>query len=165
MRTRWAVSLAVATLMAMSSAGALAQIGSGAGEAGGLPEVANSAPMGSKDRPVRVSSGVMSSLILHRVDPIYPEDAKVDRISGAVVMGAIVDDHGKVTKLTVVAGPEGLRDALKAGKDSTVPLELLVENTEYYKTYKLDYHGGERYAHLVRDESKPDLLSEIYKAN
>jgi periplasmic protein TonB len=111
MRTRWAVSLAVATLMAMSSAGALAQIGSGAGEAGGLPEVANSAPMGSKDRPVRVSSGVMSSLILHRVDPIYPEDAKVDRISGAVVMGAIVDDHGKVTKLTVVAGPEGLRDA------------------------------------------------------
>ncbi len=53
----------------------------------------------------------MSSLILHRVDPIYPEDAKVDRISGAVVMGAIVDDHGKVTKLTVVAGPEGLRDA------------------------------------------------------
>jgi hypothetical protein len=72
-------------------------------------------------------------------------------------------------KLIAVNGrqysPEGLRDALKAGKDSTVPLELLVENTEYYKTYKLDYHGGERYAHLVRDESKPDLLSEIYKAN
>ena len=41
---------------------------------------------------------------------------------------------------------------------------LLVENTDYYKTYKLDYHGGERYPHLVRDESKPDLLTEIYKA-
>jgi len=39
-----------------------------------------------------------------------------------------------------------------------------VENTGYYKTYKLDYHGGERYPHLVRDESKPDLLTEIYKA-
>jgi hypothetical protein len=25
----------------------------------------------------------------------------------------------------------------------------------------VDYHGGERYPHLVRDESKPDLLSAI----
>src|SRR5271155_1182854 len=57
-----------------------------------------------------------------------------------------------------------LRDALKAGKGSSAPLDLLVENTDYYKTYRLDYHGGERYPHLVRDESKPDLLSEIYKA-
>jgi hypothetical protein len=40
---------------------------------------------------------------------------------------------------------------------------LLVENTDYYKTYKLDYHGGEMYPHLVRDESKPDLLSDILK--
>jgi hypothetical protein len=60
--------------------------------------------------------------------------------------------------------PEVLRDALKAGKNRSEPLELLVENTEYYKTYKLDYQGGEKYPHLVRDETKPDLLSEIYKA-
>ncbi len=57
-----------------------------------------------------------------------------------------------------------LRDALKAGKNNTAPLDLLVENTDYYKSYKLDYHGGERYPHLVRDESKPDLLSDIYQA-
>ncbi len=75
---------------------------------------------------------------------------------------------GPGMKLIAVNGrrysPEVLHDALKAGKTSAAPLELLVENTEYYKTYKLDYHGGERYPHLVRDESKPDLLSEIYKA-
>src|ERR1700716_556651 len=59
---------------------------------------------------------------------------------------------------------EVLRDALKAGKNSSEPLALPVENTDYYKTYMLDYHGGERYPHLVRDESKPDLLSEILKA-
>ena len=57
-----------------------------------------------------------------------------------------------------------LRDALKAAKTNTAPIELLVENDEYYKTYKLDYHGGEQYPHLVRDESKPDLLSDILKA-
>ncbi|HYL11967.1 MAG TPA: M61 family peptidase [Terriglobales bacterium] len=56
-----------------------------------------------------------------------------------------------------------LRDALKAGKTSTEPIEVLVENTEYYKTYKIDYHGGEKYPHLVRDSSKPDLLNDIIR--
>jgi predicted metalloprotease with PDZ domain len=60
--------------------------------------------------------------------------------------------------------PDGLRDAIKAAKDVSDPLELLVENTDYYKTYTIDYHGGEKYPHLVRDESKPDLLSDILKA-
>ena len=59
---------------------------------------------------------------------------------------------------------EILRDALKASKNTTAPIELLVENTDYYTTYKIDYHGGEKHPHLVRDESKPDLLSEILKA-
>jgi predicted metalloprotease with PDZ domain len=58
-----------------------------------------------------------------------------------------------------------LREALQAGKDSSKPLELLVQNTDYYKTYQLDYHGGEQYPHLVRDQSKPDMLSEIVKAH
>jgi len=56
-----------------------------------------------------------------------------------------------------------LGDALQAGKNNNTALELLVENTEYYNTYKLDYHGGEKFPHLVRDETKPDVLSEIIK--
>ncbi len=59
---------------------------------------------------------------------------------------------------------EIMHDAIRASKNSSAPIELLVENTEYYKTYKIDYHGGESYPHLVRDESKPDLLSDILKA-
>ena len=55
-------------------------------------------------------------------------------------------------------------DALQATKTSNAPLELLIENTDYYRAYKLDYSGGEKYPHLVRDESKPDVLSEIIKA-
>jgi predicted metalloprotease with PDZ domain len=57
-----------------------------------------------------------------------------------------------------------MHDAIRASKSSSTPIELLVENTEYYKTCKIDYHGGESYPHLVRDESKPDLLSDIMKA-
>lgn len=89
----------------------------------------------------------------------------VDTIEG---MPAALAGIGPGMKLLAVNGrrytPEVLRDALKAGKGGAGPLELLVENTDYFKTYKLDYHGGERYPHLVRDESKPDLLTEIYKA-
>lgn len=57
-----------------------------------------------------------------------------------------------------------LRDALRTGKNGSEPLALLVENAEYYETLKLDYHDGEKYPHLMRDESKADLLSEIIKA-
>jgi predicted metalloprotease with PDZ domain len=59
---------------------------------------------------------------------------------------------------------ELLHEAIKAAKNTSSTIDLLVENDEYYKTYKLDYHGGEGYPHLVRDESKPDLLSDILKA-
>jgi predicted metalloprotease with PDZ domain len=94
------------------------------------------------------------------------EDGTItDTIEG---MPAAVAGIGPGMKLIAVNGrhysAEVLRDALRAGKSSTGPLELLVENTDYFKTYALDYHAGERYPHLVRDESKPDLLSEIYKA-
>jgi predicted metalloprotease with PDZ domain len=60
--------------------------------------------------------------------------------------------------------PEVLRDAIMAAKGTTETVDLLVENADYYKTYKLDYHGGEMYPHLVREESRPDVLSEILKA-
>jgi hypothetical protein len=30
-------------------------------------------------------------------------------------------------------------------------------------TYQVDYHGGERYPHLVRVEGEPDVLSDIIK--
>jgi predicted metalloprotease with PDZ domain len=54
-------------------------------------------------------------------------------------------------------------DALRETTNASAPFELLVENTDYIKSYKLDYHGGEKYPHLERDESKPDMLSDILK--
>jgi predicted metalloprotease with PDZ domain len=57
--------------------------------------------------------------------------------------------------------PQVFLDALREGQHSARPLDLLIENTDYYKTYSLDYHEGAKYPHLVREESKPDVLSEI----
>ena len=69
------------------------------------------------------------------------------------------------TKLIAVNGkqyyPVVLREAVQAAMTNTAPVELLVKIGEYYQTFKIDYHGGEMYPHLTRDESKPDVLSKI----
>jgi len=57
-----------------------------------------------------------------------------------------------------------VRAAVQAAKTSAAPLELLVKNGEHYKTHRLEYQGGERYPHLERDPSHPDILSEIIRA-
>lgn len=122
------------------------------------------------ETPSDLESGAQGAY--HFVDTIYSlglnlhDDGNIeDTIEG---MPAAKAGIGPGMKLVAVNGrrfsPDVLRDALKAGKTSSTPLELLVENTDYYKTYKLDYHGGEKYPHLVRDESKPDVLSDILKA-
>jgi len=69
-------------------------------------------------------------------------------------------------KLVAVNGrawsPEVMRDALTAAKSSPEALLLLVQNTEYFKTYSVNYHDGNRYPHLVVN-GKPDVLTGIIK--
>jgi predicted metalloprotease with PDZ domain len=54
---------------------------------------------------------------------------------------------------------EALDDALKAAQ----PLSLLVIADDYYKNITVDYRGGAKYPHLVRDDAKPDLLGDLIK--
>jgi len=42
---------------------------------------------------------------------------------------------------------------------------LIVENSTYFRTFNLNYHGGEKYPHLIREESKPDVLTDIIRAH
>lgn len=56
--------------------------------------------------------------------------------------------------------PEVLTAALRANHS---PLELLVENVGFYKTYAVDYGNGLRSPHLTRNTAVPDLLEEIIK--
>lgn len=57
-----------------------------------------------------------------------------------------------------------LHAAIAASKTSTAPLELVVENGSFTETYKVNYHGGERYPHLERESTKPDTLGEVIKS-
>lgn len=70
-------------------------------------------------------------------------------------------------KLLAVNGrrwnPDELRAVIRRAKGGSEPIELLIENEDFFHTYEIDYHGGERYPHLERINGKPDLLSEIIK--
>jgi predicted metalloprotease with PDZ domain len=56
-----------------------------------------------------------------------------------------------------------LRSTIELARTNAAPVELLVENADYFKTCKVDYHEGEKYPVLQRDSSKPDLLGQILK--
>jgi len=53
-----------------------------------------------------------------------------------------------------------LLDALRTSKDSQQPIDLLVENAKFFKTYSIAYHDGIRNPHLERMQG-PDVLGEI----
>jgi hypothetical protein len=59
--------------------------------------------------------------------------------------------------------PDVLLDAIKAAKDTTQPISLLVLSDEYFRTFQVNYHGGERIPHLERVEQKPDYLDQLIK--
>jgi predicted metalloprotease with PDZ domain len=57
-----------------------------------------------------------------------------------------------------------IRKAIQEAKTNTAPIELLVENGDFFQTCAVDYHDGEKYPHLERDPSKPDLLEAILQS-
>lgn len=90
------------------------------------------------------------------------------RVNDSIV-GSPAYDAGVTSGMTVAAvngrvfTEDILDDAIKAAKDSSEPIRLLVIDDDYYKTVSVNYHGGERYPHLVRVESKPDYLDDLIK--
>jgi len=96
---------------------------------------------------------------------LHDDGTVIDAIEGMMAARAGI---GPGMKVVAVNGrrfsADILHDAIKAAKGSNTPIELLVENTDFYRAFRLDYHEGEKYPRLVRDESKPDLLSDILKA-
>jgi predicted metalloprotease with PDZ domain len=86
-----------------------------------------------------------------------------------VIPGSPAANVGLAPGMRVIAvngrkwSPEILRDAIAHAKNSRDPIELLAENGDFFQTYRLDYHGGERYPHLEPVNGRTDLLTEITK--
>jgi predicted metalloprotease with PDZ domain len=110
------------------------------------------------------------------------QEAQSGRQDWTFSLGLQTDKEGKITdvvpglpaaqaglspgmKLLSVNGrqwtPEVVGPALREAKTSPEPIEIVAQDGEFVRTYRADYHGGERYPHLERDPSKPDLLTEV----
>ncbi|HWA94309.1 MAG TPA: hypothetical protein VG844_06875 [Terracidiphilus sp.] len=96
---------------------------------------------------------------------LRPDGTVADSIVGSPAYKAGITSNMKVLAVNGrLYRHDLLTDAIKASKDSTEPITLLVVNDEYVRTATIDYHGGERYPHLVRNESVPDGLAALIKS-
>jgi predicted metalloprotease with PDZ domain len=88
---------------------------------------------------------------------------------GDVLPGSPADQAGLVQGMKLVAvngrawSAKLLRAAVAEAATNRAPVALLTENQDYYRTYSVDYHGGEQYPVLERLPTQPDLLDEITK--
>jgi len=93
------------------------------------------------------------------------EEGKLDDV--IVGSPAYRSGLGPGMKLVAVNGrkwsPPVLREALKSAPGSGQPIELLVENAQFFKTYSVVYHDGEKNPHLERVSERPDILGDILK--
>jgi TonB family protein len=60
---------------------------------------------------VRISAGVAQGLLVKKVPPSYPEDARQSRIQGQVVLKALIDTNGDVADLDLISGHPALAPA------------------------------------------------------
>ena len=63
---------------------------------------------------------------------------------------------------STTANKEVLRDALHETKTSK-SIELLLDNGEFLRSFKIDYDGGDRHPNLTADPARTDLLAQIIK--
>jgi predicted metalloprotease with PDZ domain len=86
---------------------------------------------------------------------------------GDVIIGGIAYKAGLAPGFQIIAvngrafTPALLRAAMQDARGSGPAIDLIVENTGYFKLISIDYHDGERYPQLERVDGVPDRLDNI----
>ncbi len=75
------------------------------------------------------------------------------------INGRVVEASGEDADEQVSVFKKALADA----KGNTEPIHVVVQSETYVRTVDIDYHDGERYPTLVRDNTQKDYLDEITK--
>ena len=77
------------------------------------PAVANEKTVGgvaldANNNPVRIPQGIAVGLLIHKVAPVYPESARMNRVQGTVVLQAQIGKDGRIAELKPISGPKEL---------------------------------------------------------
>ena len=72
-------------------------------------------PLEARQMPVapRISQGVVEATLNHRVEPIYPTQARNQRIQGKVTLSATISADGSVRQVAIVNGSPVLAEAAR----------------------------------------------------
>lgn len=96
-------------------------------------------------KPVAISSGVATGMLISKMPPVYPPIAKTARVSGTVELQATISKIGTITDLHVVHGPAMLRqaavDAVRTWRYR--PYKLNNEPTDVETTINVVFSLGE----------------------
>ncbi len=65
----------------------------------------------SLSKRIRLSQGVSEGMLIHRVQPTYPPEARQAHVQGMVVLKAVIGKDGRINDLTVVSGAPELRQS------------------------------------------------------
>jgi predicted metalloprotease with PDZ domain len=117
------------------------------------------------DKPLNLAGHAGKPGEVYSIGLKVGDDAMVtDSIVGSPAFEAGVSSQMKIIGVNGrLYTPELLSDAIKSAKDTSQPITLLVVIDDYFRTCTINYHGGERYPHLVRDDQRPDYLDELIK--
>jgi periplasmic protein TonB len=118
--------------------------GAGGSLAGILGSSGPAPPKVAAPTRIRVGGNVVSASKIAGADPVYPQIAKTARVSGTVVLHAIVAKDGSIQELTYVTGPPLL---MKAAMDAVrlwryKPLLLNGEPVEQDTTISVTFSLG-----------------------
>jgi TonB family protein len=107
--TRRARRFAIAAACVLIAAGTCASAVALATNVDGLVATAGDSP--KSKGPHTVPASDMVKYLFHKVPPVYPEEAKKERIQGKVVLEAIIGKDGTIENLEVMSGPNELQQS------------------------------------------------------
>jgi TonB family protein len=85
----------------------------GAQEIAAVPQSLLSGQPSLPAATLRTSQGITGGALTHRVNPVYPSQARVQRIEGDVTLEAVIGEDGNVHDVKVVSGSSVLATAAK----------------------------------------------------
>jgi len=103
-------------------------------------------PLMANAQPYRVGGEVKAPVVVYKVEPVYPEEARRERVSGIVIIEALIDRTGAVKDIKVLKPlPFGLSEAavdavkqwvFKPGTLDGQPVDVLFNLTVNFKLNK-----------------------------
>jgi periplasmic protein TonB len=116
--------------------------GQAGGALGGLPQSTAPPPKLAAPQKLRISSGVAEGNLVNKVEPQYPQMAKIAHVQGDVVLQALISKNGAIENLRAVSGHPILinaaMDAVKQWKYK--PYLLNGEPVEVETTITVRFH-------------------------